>query len=124
MWNGMMQGKSIEEGHIQQGNKKLNEKRIHPTQKPVNLYRWIVRKYIGPDWNSSRAKLVTEIIASPYDLVEMKGQLSLFEPDFIKDIDCTKDTPVVYGKPEAAVYGTGKFLTSTSFIAFKFLYLR
>ncbi len=50
MWNGMMQGKSIEEGHIQQGNKKLNEKRIHPTQKPVNLYRWIVRKYIGPDW--------------------------------------------------------------------------
>lgn len=38
----------------------------------------------------------------------MKGQLSLFEPDFIKDIDCTKDTPVVYGKPEAAVYGTGK----------------
>lgn len=50
MWNGMMQGKSIEEGHIQQGNKKLNEKRIHPTQKPVNLYRWIVQKYIKPDW--------------------------------------------------------------------------
>ena len=41
----MFQGKSIEEGHIQQGNKKLNEKRIHPTQKPVNLYRWIVNKY-------------------------------------------------------------------------------
>lgn len=45
MWNGMMQGKSIEEGHIQQGNKKLNEKRIHPTQKPVNLYRWLLMKY-------------------------------------------------------------------------------
>lgn len=45
MWNGMMQGKSIEEGHIQQGNKKLNEKRIHPTQKPVNLYRWLLQKY-------------------------------------------------------------------------------
>ena len=45
MWNGMFQGKSIEEGHIQQGNKKLNEKRIHPTQKPVNLYRWILREY-------------------------------------------------------------------------------
>lgn len=50
MWNGMMQGKSIEEGHIQQGNKKLNEKRIHPTQKPVNLYRWIAQKYIQPGW--------------------------------------------------------------------------
>lgn len=45
MWNGMMQGKSITEGHIQQGNKKLNEKRIHPTQKPINLYRWLLQKY-------------------------------------------------------------------------------
>lgn len=48
MWNGMMQGKSISEGHIQQGNKKFNEKRIHPTQKPVNLYRWLVQKYLKP----------------------------------------------------------------------------
>ena len=50
MWNGMMQGKSIEEGWIQQGNKKLNEKRIHPTQKPVNLYRWLVQKYVQTGW--------------------------------------------------------------------------
>lgn len=50
MWNGMFQGKSIDEGWIQQGNKKLNEKRIHPTQKPVNLYRWIIRRYIKPGW--------------------------------------------------------------------------
>ena len=48
----MMQGKSITEGHIQQGNKKLNEKRIHPTQKPVNLYRWIVQKYIQRGWKA------------------------------------------------------------------------
>lgn len=45
MWNGMLQGKSIEEGHIAQGNKRLNEKRIHPTQKPVNLYIWLLQKY-------------------------------------------------------------------------------
>lgn len=45
MWNGMMQGKSIAEGHIMQGNKKLNEKRIHPTQKPVALYKWLFSKY-------------------------------------------------------------------------------
>ena len=44
MWNGMMQGKSISEGHIQQGNKTLNEVRIHPTQKPVNLYLWLLQK--------------------------------------------------------------------------------
>lgn len=50
MWNGMMQGKSIAEGHIQQGNKKLNEKRIHPTQKPVNLYRWLIQEYLQPEW--------------------------------------------------------------------------
>lgn len=45
MWRGMMQGKSIFEGTVQQGNKKLNEKRIHPTQKPVALYEWIVQTF-------------------------------------------------------------------------------
>lgn len=45
MWNGMMQGKSIQQGHIQQANKKLNEKRIHPTQKPVKLYQWIFHNF-------------------------------------------------------------------------------
>lgn len=49
MWRGMMQGVSIEEGHVQQGNKKLNEKRIHPTQKPVRLYRWILENYANKD---------------------------------------------------------------------------
>ncbi|MEL7586633.1 MAG: DNA methyltransferase [Prolixibacteraceae bacterium] len=48
MWSGMLQGKSIEEGWIQQGNKKLNEKRIHPTQKPVALYDWLFSKYPIP----------------------------------------------------------------------------
>lgn len=40
LWNGMMQGKSLSEPTIQQGNKKLNQKRIHPTQKPIELYLW------------------------------------------------------------------------------------
>ena len=60
MWNGMMQGKSISEGHIQQGNKALNEARIHPTQKPVNLYIWLLHTYENlyksvslPDWKES-----------------------------------------------------------------------
>lgn len=48
MWNGMMQGKSITEGSTMQGNKVRNEKRIHPTQKPVILYDWIFQKYAEP----------------------------------------------------------------------------
>jgi site-specific DNA-methyltransferase (adenine-specific) len=46
MWNGMFQGKSISEGHIQRGNKSLNELKIHQTQKPVDLYKWIIMNYI------------------------------------------------------------------------------
>lgn len=48
MWNGMNQGKSIDQGHIMQGNKALNEVRRHPMQKPVNLYRWIYREFKIP----------------------------------------------------------------------------
>ena len=50
MWCGMMQGKSIKDGGTQQGNKTLNEKRIHPTQKPVVLYEWLIQKYAKPGW--------------------------------------------------------------------------
>ncbi len=50
MWCGMMQGKSIKDGGTQQGNKALNEKRIHPTQKPVALYEWLIQKYAKPGW--------------------------------------------------------------------------
>lgn len=48
MWAGMQQGKSINEGHIMQGDKRLNEKRIHPTQKPVALFKWTLNKYATP----------------------------------------------------------------------------
>ena len=50
MWRGMMQGKSISEGTTQQGNKALNEVRIHPTQKPVALYEWLLMKYAKEGW--------------------------------------------------------------------------
>lgn len=45
MWNGMLQGKSINEGHIMQGNKQRNQNRIHPTEKPLQLYQWLLDKY-------------------------------------------------------------------------------
>lgn len=36
------------------------------------------------------------------------GQLSFIEPEYIKDGDCTKDTPVIRGKKDIPIYGTGK----------------
>jgi site-specific DNA-methyltransferase (adenine-specific) len=50
MWNGMMQGKSVNEGHIMRGDKRKNEKRIHPTQKPVPLYLWLYREFAKPGY--------------------------------------------------------------------------
>lgn len=45
LWNGIMQGKSPTEGEIPQGNKSLYENRIHPTQKPIALYKWLLKNY-------------------------------------------------------------------------------
>lgn len=45
MWAGMMQGKSISEGAIMQGDKTKNEKRIHPTQKPILIYKYLLFKF-------------------------------------------------------------------------------
>jgi site-specific DNA-methyltransferase (adenine-specific) len=44
MWNGMLQG-TPGNGSIMQGNKKKNQKRIHPTEKPISIYEWILKKY-------------------------------------------------------------------------------
>lgn len=41
VWNGMHQGQYG-------GNKLLNEKRIHPTQKPAALYEWLLANYAKP----------------------------------------------------------------------------
>lgn len=48
MWRGMMWGKSISEGHIMQGDKTTRLPRIHPTEKPIQLYQWINREYAKP----------------------------------------------------------------------------
>lgn len=64
MWAGMMQGKSISEGHIQQGNKKLNEVRVHPNQKPVNLYKWLLQQYA-----KQGDKILSTHVGSASDLI-------------------------------------------------------
>lgn len=37
----------------------------------------------------------------------MKDQMNLFDDMFIRDADCTKDTPVIKGKPDTPIYGQG-----------------
>jgi len=50
LWAGMSQGKSLSEPTTQQGNKKLNEKRLHPTHKPLKLYLWTINKFAKKGW--------------------------------------------------------------------------
>jgi site-specific DNA-methyltransferase (adenine-specific) len=45
LFQGIYCGRDIRKALIQQGNKQLNEKRLHPTQKPVALYKWLLDKY-------------------------------------------------------------------------------
>lgn len=44
LWNGMLQG-SAADGRVMEGNKKLNQKRFHPTEKPIPFYKWILKDY-------------------------------------------------------------------------------
>ncbi len=48
MWNGMMQAINPLKGTEMNAIKSLNEKRIHPTQKPVGLYKYILHTYANP----------------------------------------------------------------------------
>lgn len=52
MWNGMMQGKqSFTDGHIMEGNRAIYEPKIHPTQKPITLYKWVYSHYARSGWS-------------------------------------------------------------------------
>ena len=51
LWAGMCQAKSLAEPMTQQGNKKLNETRIHPTQKPILLHKRLILDYMQKGWN-------------------------------------------------------------------------
>jgi site-specific DNA-methyltransferase (adenine-specific) len=45
LWAGMCQAKSLSEPMTQQGNKQLNEPRIHPCHKPIMLYDLIFKTF-------------------------------------------------------------------------------
>ena len=80
MWAGMLQATSIKNGRVSQGNKKLCEKRIHPTQKPVILYRWLLSNYAQPG----------DIILDTH--TGSASSVVAFEIDLFKYLACEKDT--------------------------------
>ncbi len=62
-WNGMLQGYN--------GNKSLNEKRIHPTQKPIELYEWLYENYAKKNFkilDTHLGSASSAIAALRYDL--------------------------------------------------------
>jgi len=84
-WSGMIQGiycgKNIFKAIKQQGNKQLNESRIHPTQKPVQLYRWILKNYAKAGWKilDTHVGSASSLIACEWEGFDYIG--------FEKDID-------------------------------------
>jgi len=86
MWNGMLQGDTAD-GKKMQGNKKLNEKRIHPTQKPIQLYKWLYSKYVttGQRVLDTHLGSGSNAIAAHYAKTEFVG-CELEEAYFIKSI--------------------------------------
>lgn len=76
MWNGFCQGKSLKEGRMQQGNKKLNEKRIQASQKPIKLYQWLLRlPQVKKGWKilDTHAGSASSLIACEIEGFEYEG---------------------------------------------------
>lgn len=86
MWNGMMQGSSILNGHIMNGKKELNQKRIHPTEKPIMMYEFILMNYS----KQGDINLDTHIGSGSNAIAHEKNQIELIgcEIDGIHFIDC------------------------------------
>ncbi len=84
MWNGMMQGKSIKEGWIMRGDKTKNQFRIHPTEKPIELYHWQLMKYAKPgfkilDTHLGSASIAIACFDLGFDLTGSEISASYFE---------------------------------------------
>ena len=77
VWNGMHQGQYG-------GNRALNERRIHPTQKPVALYEWLLSKYCKPgqrilDTHFGSASLGVAAMNMGYRLDGVEIDTSMFD---------------------------------------------
>lgn len=89
MWAGMMQGVTpsinINIANMQLGDKSKNEKRIHPTQKPVKLYDWIYKNY-GQDCKNV---LDTHLGSQSNRIAALKASIAFMgfelEEDYFRD---------------------------------------
>ena len=76
-WRGMIQGYG--------GNKSKNETRIHPNQKPVALYKWLLKNYANPgdkllDTHSGSGSFRIAAHDLGFDLVSCE-----LDPDYCRD---------------------------------------
>jgi len=91
LWSGMQQAENLKNPMRQQGNKKLNEKRIHPCHKPILLYKKIAidfylkgkRVYCGHNGSGSDRisflNYVSEFVANEIDEEYFNLQESRFK---------------------------------------------
>jgi site-specific DNA-methyltransferase (adenine-specific) len=87
MWAGMMQGESLGKPNVQKGNKKLNEKRIHPTQKPEMLYSWLIKEYAKPDFKILDTHLGSASIAIAVHKANVLDKMNLHLTGIEIDVD-------------------------------------
>ncbi len=102
MWNGMHQGEGINIRR-QKGDKSKNQKRIHPSEKPIDVYKWLLKNYSKPgdkilDTHGGSLRIAIACYDLGFDLVcfekdkdyykdgvheflTHKKQLSLFSPE-------------------------------------------
>lgn len=73
LWAGMQQAENLQNPMKQQGNKKLNEKRIHPCHKPILLY-----KKIALDFDLKGKKIYCGHNGSGSDRIAFENYVSLF----------------------------------------------
>jgi len=73
LWAGMCQAADLKNPMTQQGNKKLNEKRIHPCHKPILLY-----KRIALDFNLKGKKVYCGHNGSGSDRIAFDDYVELF----------------------------------------------
>ncbi len=66
MWNGMLQG-----------DMKNKEKRVHPTQKPVKLYEWVLSNYAEPNYKILDTHLGSGSIAIAVDNMNKIEKMNL-----------------------------------------------
>lgn len=90
MWNGMLQG-SKGNGKVMEGNVKKKEKRIHPTQKPEQLYAWILKKYAEKGMKildthvGSMSIVIAVLDANNIDEMELQLTASEIDKDYFDE---------------------------------------